>query len=314
MSENKDWSQYWSQGHKTSFGSSFKGCYEGVLKQSWLKVFSTFNDGDKVLDLCTGNGSLPRLAYESMSNFSEINFSGVDYATVDSDDTFLKLSNVDFKFDCNIEELPFDSLQFDYVISNYGIEYSNLEKSLTEVSRVLKPLGKATFVCHVNSSRIFLENANELTLLTYLLKSDGLINCLDSLVTALDEKAVTQDTAAINEISMSAEQYRNELNKQLSDALDEFGIDFHQSDFVSFLKFLLNKNTENKKDKLALYKQEAVSHQVRLKALCKAALNYEALPKTIDLFNSVGLEIHNHEMISDESGIVAIQIWALKIV
>jgi len=312
MSENKDWSQYWSQGHKTSFGGSFKGCYEGVLKQSWLKVFSTFNRGDKILDLCTGNGSLPRLAYESMSNFSEINFSGVDYATVDPDDTFLKLSNVDFKFDCNIEKLPYDSLQFDHVISNYGIEYSNLEKSLAEVSRVLKPTGSVTFVCHVNTSRIFLENANELTLLTYLLKPDGLISCLGSLASALDKKVVNQDTATLNEIDMSAEQYRKELNKKLSDALGEFGIDFHQSDFVGFLKFLLNKSTENKKDKLALYKQEAVSHQVRLMALCKAALIYEELSKTFGLFNSVGLEVLNHEMISDDSGIIAVQIRAHK--
>ncbi|RHW75622.1 class I SAM-dependent methyltransferase [Colwellia sp. RSH04] len=307
MSEKNNWSHYWAQGHKTSFGDSFKDCYEGILKKEWLDVFSNLDNGDNVLDLCTGNGSLPRLAQGNLENFSKINFYGVDYAVMKKEDPFIALDNIKFTFDCNIESLPYADGEMDYIISNYGVEYSNLHKSIPEVSRVMKKSGRAVFICHCNSSRIYKENQTELTLLTFLLKQGGLIDVLGALIELLELKKMTSNEGALLRLSHEAEHYRNTLNSKLADALNEFGVSFHQSDFVHFMKYIMNKSISEKGDKFFAYREETVSHKSRLYALCSAAIKIEGLQDTIELFNTVDLKLLHKKIITDEKGIIAIK-------
>lgn len=58
---NQHWSNYWQQGHITSFGQSFSGNYTGVLKEVWQDIIVNLPDNFAVLDLATGNGAIPQL-------------------------------------------------------------------------------------------------------------------------------------------------------------------------------------------------------------------------------------------------------------
>ena len=86
MNSSQHWTQYWEQGSTTSFGDTFKDGYDGVLEAEWREVFTALKPKDCVLDLCTGNASLIRMADKLLSHFNEINFTGVDYADVVKDD------------------------------------------------------------------------------------------------------------------------------------------------------------------------------------------------------------------------------------
>ena len=50
---NSHWSEYWQQGHTTSFGEALSGNYEGVLKNVWEPVFDGLTEDFLVVDVIT---------------------------------------------------------------------------------------------------------------------------------------------------------------------------------------------------------------------------------------------------------------------
>ena len=144
MDKDNYWSQYWQQGNKTSFGDKHEHGYEGVLKKEWDSIFSKLKPGSSVIDLCTGNLSLIRMASQFDNSFAEINFTGVDYANIVTDDFVHNNDNVVFLTGVNIEKMDCEDKSFDHVISNFGIEYSNVERSIIEIARILKKNGSLT--------------------------------------------------------------------------------------------------------------------------------------------------------------------------
>lgn len=299
MAGNEHWSQYWAQGHQTSFGSCFPTGYEGVIKSHWQKVFKNVIKNSNVLDLCTGNASLIRLAKETMSDFSHSNFIGVDYAKVDIKDDFEKLSNVKLIFEINVEILPLTSSYYDLIISNFGIEYSNLTKSITEISRLLKPGGRVEFICHYYESIIVMTNNKELAMLNTMLSTDNAMDCLDKLIKCLPDKE-------------GAEKWRNDLNSRLSEINILHYNELQQSDFLKFLKFVLNPNVQDKLKQFYLFREEVLGHKIRLNTLNHAALTEDKLHKLSSHFIENGLILTEHNKITNREGIIAYRLSAKK--
>jgi ubiquinone/menaquinone biosynthesis C-methylase UbiE len=182
------WSQYWQQNNVTSFGSSLKNGYTGTLKEQWESIFGQLKAGDKVLDLCTGNLSLIRLAKDSMPSFARVEFTGVDFAQISANEFVENNKNVRLLGEVNIECLPFENETFDHVISNFGIEYSDLASSIVEASRVLKRGGKVDFICHHETSMLIKSSKEELAFIYDLQKLNGPVSKLESFVTAINKE------------------------------------------------------------------------------------------------------------------------------
>lgn len=315
MNSRNDWSAYWSQGHKTSFGNEFRHCYEGKIQEAWKSVFKTIKTKSKVLDLCTGNAALLRLAEQDMDNFSEVNFTGVDYANVTANDKFTQLDNIDLLFNVDIESLPIEKNSFDIVISNYGIEYSDLSKSLAEVSRVMSDQGCAIFICHFYDSILITNNKQELMMINTMLDRNGVLATMQGLIDALHNKNMhskiptgKEYLAAVEE----AEHSRHRLNEQLSVIANNFAQAFHQSNFLGFLKYLLSANTENKKHELEKFKAGMSSHQGRLSEMVNASLTKEQIEKLSSVFKVHGLYITKAEVLRSNEGAIGFQIFASK--
>ena len=133
------WSEYWKLGHITSFGSDYEENYTGQLKDIWSNIFSQFSMGFKVLDVATGNGALPLLIQYYFSGLSvEGEVKGVDYADIN----MIPLANshinknvvIELLGNTPAEFLPFSDSEFDTVISQFGIEYSDMGLSLDQIS------------------------------------------------------------------------------------------------------------------------------------------------------------------------------------
>jgi len=315
MNSRNDWSAYWSQGHKTSFGNEFRHCYEGTIQEAWRAVFKTIKSKSKVLDLCTGNAALLRLAEQDMDNFSEVNFTGVDYANVTASDKFTQLENIDLLFNVDIESLPIEKNSFDIVISNYGIEYSDLSKSLVEVSRVMSDKGHAIFICHFYDSVFIKNNKQELMMINAMLEKNGVLGTLLNLVDALKKKGLHSNIPSSKEYSGAveeAEHYRHRLNEQLGIIANNFSHAFHQSDFLGFLKYLLSAKTKNKQHELELFKQGMQGHQGRLSEMVKAALSKEQIEQLSSMFKIYGLYVTKTEVLKSDEGAIGYQIFASK--
>jgi ubiquinone/menaquinone biosynthesis C-methylase UbiE len=312
MEDNEYWSAYWSQGHKTSFGNDFRHCYEGKLQEAWRGVFKAINCKSNVLDLCTGNASLLRLAEQDMTNFSEVNFTGVDYANVTLGDRFTQLQNIELLFNVNIEKLPLENNTYDVVISNYGIEYSDLSKSLAEVSRIMSDNGQAIFICHFYDSIFIKNNKQELMMIRSMIEINGVLEILQGLIDALTNKSMYSKIPASKEHFKAvedSEHYRHRLNDKLAIIANDFPNAFYQSDFLGFLKYLLSAKTENKKSELQLFRKDMISHQGRLSEMVNAALTKKQIEQLSVMFKAHGLCITKTEVLKSEEGAIGYQIY-----
>jgi ubiquinone/menaquinone biosynthesis C-methylase UbiE len=315
MEDHEYWSEYWSQGHKTSFGNDFKHCYEGRLQEAWGNVFKAINSKSTVLDLCTGNAALLRLAEQDMTNFPEVNFTGVDYANVTASDHFTQLQNIELLFNVNIEKLPLKNNTYDFVISNYGIEYSDLAKSLAEVYRVMSDNGHAIFICHFHDSVFIKNNRQELMMISTMLEKNGVLEVLQGLVNALTNKSMYSKIPPSKEHLQAledAEHYRHLLNDKLAIIANNFTKAFYQSDFLGFLKYLLSTKVENKKIELKLFRKGMLSHQGRLYEMVNAALTKEQIDKLSVMFKAHALYITKTEVLKSQEGAIGYQIYTSK--
>ncbi len=115
--------------------------------------------GGKVLDVATGGGSFVGRLTECLADYSEIiAIDVIDKYLQEAQNAFEKekISNVTF-VNMNGENLEFDDDSFDTVsISNSLHHLTNIEKTLNEMKRVLKPSG--LFII----SEMYRDNQNEL--------------------------------------------------------------------------------------------------------------------------------------------------------
>lgn len=150
MSDGDIWDRYW---HYDRIASCFDGAgasnYEPCIADGWRAFFADLPAGARILDLCTGNGAAALIAAEA-ERAGEI--VAVDRADIDPP-TFVTrhaelYAAIDFRGGVAVEALPFHAARFDAAISQYGIEYSDLSRSLPEAVRVLAPGGRIRLVVH----------------------------------------------------------------------------------------------------------------------------------------------------------------------
>lgn len=305
MNLNKFWSQYWAQGHKTSFGNHFSKGYEGKLKEEWLAIFANINSSSKVLDLCTGNASIIRLAQENMANFSETFFTGVDYADIKVEDEVSRAENVNLLFNVNVSNLPLSDMHYHCIISNFGVEYSDINQSLKEVSRLLLPGGCFEFICHHEDSQLIKTSTAEIKLLNAIFEPSAAFECLEKLIVEL--KSVNNGGDNSN-----AELCRSRLNNCLTLLTNKYSDDFYHSDFVSFLKYILNPKITEKQAELVSFKRELLGYKQRLQQMVDVALTPEKISSLVELCSDLQLMDCRYNMVEDENGIIGCRVCAIK--
>lgn len=144
------WNRYW---HYDRIASCFDGAgqanYADDVAGGWRSFFADLPDGACVLDLCTGNGAVALLAAEDERAARIV---AVDRADIDPPAFVSRhadlYARIEFAGGTDVEALPFGDGGFDAVVSQYGIEYSDLGRSLPEAVRMVAPGGRLRFVVH----------------------------------------------------------------------------------------------------------------------------------------------------------------------
>jgi len=138
------WQQPW-------IWSSYSDLYaEDTFCNHWAKFFRSISPDARILDIGTGVFTLPRMAF--FSGIESFNFVAIDPA--EPYQLYPDLLNVKEFHKIKAEDMMFPENSFDAVISCFGIEYSNLEKTLEKVYAVLKPGGKVFFIMHHPNSQL----------------------------------------------------------------------------------------------------------------------------------------------------------------
>jgi SAM-dependent methyltransferase len=154
VNETWIWDRYW---HFDRIASCCDGAgaanYDDSVAAGWRAFFGGLPAGARILDLCTGNGAAALIAAEiGRKEAKGFEIVAVDQAAIDPPAYVTRhaedLAAIRFVPGTAIEALPFPDASFDAAISQYGIEYSDLARSLPEAARVIAPGGHLRLVVH----------------------------------------------------------------------------------------------------------------------------------------------------------------------
>jgi len=299
------WTQYWQQGHLTSFGEDVNGNYQGELAREWKTFFSSLpKTATSVLDIGTGNGALIDIALHS-SQRDDIAYLGIDYARLNINRT-LKKPNVTFFEKTDAALLPFDSESIDVVISQFGIEYSSLPKSLAQCVRVLKPDGILRFVMHCSTSTIVKPNKQILSALQVLASEDGSIHYLRQLINAL---------AKYGKQSPNAEAARNALNLSLDNAVKHNKAGLYGTGFPEFLSAVMKPNLSFKAQKsmVKVFEKEMRGQVARLEDLVSAAQNDHDIIQLTSQLEALGMTSVISAPVYQDDQLIGVLIKGVKV-
>jgi SAM-dependent methyltransferase len=222
--ERRDsWSRYWAGGALHSCATSFAGNYDDAIGAFWRGVCAPLRGSERVLDVATGNGALPRLLIDTLAAEGRLPaIDAVDLAEIDPPWARQLAPSiaerVRFHPRAAAETLPFADACFDLVISQYGLEYSDLARSVGEVARVLKPGGVVALVLHHRESLPVRCGRFEVAHIDWLQASGGLIDRARRLLPYLARLATPAGMASVQR-DPDAGKARIQLNEAMR-ALD----------------------------------------------------------------------------------------------
>lgn len=174
MPETSIWNDYWHFDRLSSFDDNGRTNYGEEIAGGWRAFFDSLPYGASILDLCTGNGAVAVLAAEAgrrdRKHFRIVAADSADinpclYVRSHRDE----LAGIEFRPATQAESLPWPDACFDAVISQFGIEYSDLAQSMPELARVIAPAGQARLFLHAAEGAVVQRSNAAITDIDFLL-------------------------------------------------------------------------------------------------------------------------------------------------
>lgn len=172
------WHEYWRSGALHSCATSFAANYDGAIAAFWLRNFAGLGPQDRVLDIASGNGALARLLLDTDGN-ANVPIDSVDLAPVapawQDELAAGQKHRLAFFGHTAAEALPFSAASHTLAVSQYGLEYTDLDRSVPELLRVLRRPARVALLVHHTASRPVTLARDEVAHIDWLLGPDGLL-------------------------------------------------------------------------------------------------------------------------------------------
>jgi len=153
----QDWTPYWTRPSITSFGAMFPNNYDDSILEFWKRQLN--GEFDHIVDIACGNGALTWICNEILnSGPRKTRITGVDFADISPFKALGRKESdypeIRFIGNTPAEQLPFEDHSIDLVVSQYGVEYTNLDEAIPEIARILVSAGRMSFIMHDKESSI----------------------------------------------------------------------------------------------------------------------------------------------------------------
>ena len=215
------WDSFWRYDRLSSFHAA-PGApnYGPPIADGWRAFFASLPPRSSVLDIATGNGAIAVMAVEAGKGFS---VTGADLAAVEPTAfvtrNVAELEQVHFLPNTPAEALPLADASIDAVVSQYGVEYSDLARSIPEAVRVLAPGGRLRFAIHATEGAVARDTASAIADADFLIGLDivGLAERSDTALAAFNIglKAIADRAPTATDQAMLAN-----VHQTLCDAYD----------------------------------------------------------------------------------------------
>jgi len=179
--EQSPWSLYWQTAELHSCLATDKEKDQLLLEKQWYDFADLLKVGASVLDLATGNGSVPHALLERNSSLV---IDAVDQAKIRPDLSVKhskSLEKVKFYPDQDIIQLNesiFKPESYDALVSQFGAEYAGLPIVLEKCLKLIKPGGQLKFIIHHQDSQLLANSQRKLKELTHVLLDNGFVDTL----------------------------------------------------------------------------------------------------------------------------------------
>lgn len=173
--EADPWSVYWQADNLDSCVAIADKRDSELISEFWQGFARELKKGSTVLDLATGNGTVP---LSLLRGDDTLQITGIDKAAIDPNRYLSspeRLSNVRFMGGVDVCDLPFDPCSFEAVTSQFGIEYAPIAQAIDSTEKVLAPGGKLRFLLHHSGSAIVGPTHVKLREMNSLLRPGGVI-------------------------------------------------------------------------------------------------------------------------------------------
>jgi ubiquinone/menaquinone biosynthesis C-methylase UbiE len=183
------WDQYWRDGRLASCGGEGGVNYQPAIAEGWRRFFDTVAEGAHILDICTGNGAVARLAAETARTRNlKVTIDAVDSAMIQPTGLGALEGMIRFLPRTPAENLPFPDDSFDVIVGQYALEYTDVERTLAELRRVSRPDARIRFVTHAAGS-VVVEGAKRQIEDTERLTGTGIFEAAEALARLIGDGA-----------------------------------------------------------------------------------------------------------------------------
>jgi ubiquinone/menaquinone biosynthesis C-methylase UbiE len=272
--------------------------YDDRVAAGWRQFFHALPAGSRILDLCTGNGAVAVIAAETGAvHGKHFRITGVDLADIEPRRFVYRLGviarDICFLPRTSVEKLDFPDACFDAVVSQYGIEYSDLDKSLREAARVLAPGGKLRLFMHAKEGTVVAATKKAIADADFLLDR---ANICDKAAQAFRAVHAVESGDECPRATARADRcftaFRSALDctaHHLRKATDQEMIRNSTGVLLHAYEHRRGMPVEVLVAKAAELKEEICAHRARQRALVSASVNAGRVAKLADALAGLGL-------------------------
>jgi ubiquinone/menaquinone biosynthesis C-methylase UbiE len=163
----------------------------GIVNRAWAQIFSRIPSGSKVIDLASGNMFLSNRLMDQVPDVSvyAVDFSDIEKKKIREGIQFIKS---DLETMATDGRIPRDA---DFVVSQFGIEYTNLDRTLAQINQVLEVGKVGFFLMHHKNSVIANKIRRELEEIHFSERVQ-----ISDLVKAIHNQARTDDLKSLGSL------------------------------------------------------------------------------------------------------------------
>lgn len=295
------WTAYWRTGSLHSLAGSLSDDLDGPVRAFWEETFALLMAQDRVIDIGTGNGPLPallcRLRGDAMPSVDAVDLAEVAPVWLASSPPACRRS-VHFHGRTSAESLPFPDHHYSLAVSQFGLEYTQLERSVAELGRVVRTDGRVALLVHHASSQLTRVAGEEVRLVDLLLSPDGL------LAVAWDIYPYLALVAQGRSAQLSADPQATRARHRFNDAMRDLQVQIAQSPYPDVLldtrAFLVDwtralaagaASLEQARQAHRDYQQALQDAAFRSRELCAHALDEDGLAQLRERFVANGFRV-----------------------
>lgn len=312
------WDAYWNSDRLYSFGADQDAAYAQTLDRYWSGIVRRLPAGGAVLDVACGNGAVGQIMHRTAQALGgSLSIVGIDEAAIDPPRYLPQhaevLKAIEFRPRTMMEALPFEAGKFDAVVSQYGFEFGNLQKGLSEAGRVLKTGGLLTFLALPAHSSAVQSAKKTVKQARYLLRDATLFNEAFRIIQGFHEgNPETREGKMREELET--------FNRIVEKTVEQF--DASESDVVFAIIMGLNQVFVDRKTKAGEEQLMAIEtvrtglaqYAARAQATTKAALNDNNLEGLKRVITSAGFRLtETRSLLVGRTGTVAWQLTAERL-